>query len=418
MNKLFLILTVLFNLSLFSKDFVIGVINDSPNYYDFTHNNRIKRQKASVLNFIKSKLEKKYNKTNIVIKYLDYDNENLVTAAKTVESHINKFKPDIIFGPFSFHAMYFLKNTLEKSGIPFISFCYSSDLKSLKNHYTPFEWKDVAMQLSLDEAKKVIGIDNPKIGAFVLVTDQHSKDSYESAKKYLKTDIHTVKIIHSRSQDYWDYKNKLNKEIDKMLLYKPDIVINANSIDLDEISSEIILKMLNKGYKGIFIDTGTWGCSKNALDEIKQSYKDAKGKALGISARQKKCFQDFGEDEKKFRNLLLDSEGRYYSSSGLFFKTVNHVLNAILKSKLPINAKNINIIIEKNSYFEGFSNEKYNLYKTKDSPDFLNIYKYNFGKNFSVEKLPNPYVIEKNKKTVEKKESCNILVFLEKSLYL
>ena len=397
------VLFIFYKFSLFSKDFVIGVINDSPNYYDFTHNNRIKRQKASVLNFIKNQLEKKYKKTNIVIKYLDYDNENLTTAAKTVESHINKFKPDIIFGPFSFHSMYFLKDALEKSGVPFISYCYSSDLKSLKNHYTPFEWKDVLMKLSLDETKKLIGKENPKVGAFVLVTDEHSKNSYEAAKKYLKTDIHTVKFIHSRSQEYWDYKNKLNKEIDKMLSYKPDIVINSNSIDLQEISTSIILEMLKKGYKGIFVDSGTWGCSKNALDEIKQSYKDVSGKAIGITVRQKKCFQDFGEDEKKFRNLLLDSEGRYYSSSGLFYKTVNHVLDAILKSKLPINAKNINAIIKKNSYFEGFSNEKYNLFKTKDSPEFLNIYKYNFGKNFSVEKLPNPYVIEKYKKTVEKK---------------
>ena len=405
MKKIFLssLLFLIVCTNLLSENIVVGVINDSPNYYDFTHNNRIKRQKASVLNFIKNQLEKKYKSTNIIIKYLDYDNENLATAAKTVGNHINKFKPDIIFGPFSFHSMYFLKGALEKSGVPFISFCYSSDLKSLKNHYTPFEWKDVLMRLAIDESKKLIGKENPRVGAFVLVTDEHSKNSYEAAKKYLKTDIHTVKFVHSKSQEYWDYKNKLNKEIDKMLLYKPDIVINANSNDLDEISSEIMQKMITKGFKRIFLDVDTWSCSKNTLEEIKLSYKNILEKATGFSVRQKKCFQDFGEDEKKFRNLLLDSEGRYYSSSGLFYKTVNHVLTAILKSKLPINSKNLNAIIKKNSYFEGFSNEKYNLYKTKDSPDFLNIYKYNFGKNFSVEKLPNPYVIEKNKKTVEKK---------------
>ena len=390
---------------LYSQDLVLGVINDNPNYYDFSNNNRIKRQKVSVLNFIKSKLEKKYKNTHITVKYLDYDNEHLDKAANTIKNQINKHKPNIIFGPFSFHSIYFLKDTLEKSGIPFVSFCYSSDLKTLKNHYTPFEWKDVLIKLAIDKSIKITDKENPKVGAFVLVTDEHSKDSYASAKKYLKTDIHTSKIIHSRSQEYWNFKNKLDKEIDKMIAFSPDIVINANSIDLQEISTSIILKMLKKGFKGVFVDSGTWGCSKNSLDETKQSYKHVSGKSIGISTRQKKCFKDFGEDEKIFRNIFLDSEGRYYSSSGLFYKTVKHVLESILKSGLPINSKNINNVIQQNSYFEGFSNEKFNLYKTKDSPEFLHIYKYNFEKNFSVEKLENPYVLEKkNKKKVEKKK--------------
>ena len=381
------IFSILIAFPCFSREIIVGVINDGPHYYDTFHNNTIIRQKADVITLVKKELKRKFKHDTLTFKFIKYDASNLYKAAKTIEEKIKSIKPHIIFGPFLNKTVSHLAGYIRSSKIPFISHSYYSNLRHLENYYTPFEWNDTYTKLTLDKAKKITYNNNPKIGAFVFVTNDFSKDAYDSARKFLKNDLHNIKLVHSKSKKYWNYKHKLNKEISKMMHYSPDIVLNANSMDMQMISINIILKMMEKGFKGMFLDTGSWGCSELSLERYRNHFKNVKGRSTGLSSTQLKCFQDLGQDEKKFRNKILHNDDKYYTSTGLFYKTLKHVLNSILESHLPINSSNIQKIIQKNSFFKGFSYGKFNLYKTKDSPEFLNIYKYYFEKNFRIERL-------------------------------
>ena len=136
-----------------------------------------------------------------------------------------------------------------------------------------------------------------------------------------------------------------------------------------------------------FIDTGTWPCSRTFFERSKDYLKNMTKPSIGLTVRQKKCYMDLKKDEKEFRNALIENDDKYYSMSGLLYKTLTHVLSIVFKSNLPINGNNIHKIIKENPYFKGFSDESYNLYKTKDSPEFLSIYKYQFKKYLTIEKV-------------------------------
>ena len=407
MNKTLLNLLYLFIVSpCFSREIVVGVINDGPHANYPAWNSTIKRQKSDVITLVKKELKRNFKNDTVTFKYIDYDESNLFKASKDIEEQIKTLKPHIIFGPYSYKLLYYLKDTIQKSNIPFISHNRYSGLRYLGNYYTPFEWNDVSIKLTLEKAKKMVKKVKPKIGAFVIVTDDYSKDTYESVRKYVKDEIYTIKITHSKSEKYWTYKHKLDEDIKKMLEYSPDIILNPNSQDLDKISFEIILKMINKAYKGIFIDSSSWGCSVITLDNYRNFFKHSKGQSTGLFAQQLKCFPDYEQDEKNFRNSVLHNDDKYYSSTGIFYKTLKHILTSILKSKLQVNSNNIQKIIQNNSYFKGFSNAEFNLYKKKDSPEFLTIYKYYFEKNFLLENLSKTNLFLK-KKNISSKNMIN-----------
>lgn len=390
----------------YGKEIVVAMINDNPHFYYPSHNSTMKRQKTDVINLLKRELKKQFKNDTIIFLYIDYDDSNLFKASKSIERQIKEIKPHVIFGPYLYKTISYLKDYIEKSNIPFIASSYYSSLRNLNNYFTPYEWNDTRTKLAFDVAKRILKKDNPKIGAFVQVTDDYSKDTFETVKEYLKEDkIFTIKLLHSRVKDYWSYKYKLDNEISKMIDYAPDVLLNPNSMDSEKISYSIIIKMIEKGFKGIFLDTGSWGCSELSISRNKSIFKNVHESAIGISVAHKKCFSYFGRDEKNFRNKILTNDDKYYSSNGLFYKTLRHVLSSILESHLPINSSNIQKIIQKNSYFKGFSGKHYNLFKKKDSPEFLYIYKFYFEKNFRIENLTSLNLYQKqdsNKESSDK----------------
>ena len=389
----------------FSREIIIGVINDGPHHYSLHYNHSIKRQKSYVIKIIKSDLKRKFKHDILTFKYIDYDDSNFFAAAKAIKKQITSIRPHIIFGPYSYKVLHYLKDTIRNSKIPFVSQISYSSLRNLKNFYTPFEWNDVALKLNINKAKELMDKKKPKIGAFVQINDDLSVDAYESAKRYLKNDLFVIKLVHSQSKKYWQYEYKLDDDIKNMIKYSPDIILNPNSQDINQISFDLSLKMTNQGFNGIFIDSESWPCSRYLIETYKEKFSKTKAQSIGISAAQLKCPQDWEQDEKKFRMEILQNEEQYYPSSGLFYKTLKHVLNSILESHLPISSSNIQKIIQKNSFFKGFSNEKFNLYKTKDSPEFLNIYKYYFEKNFRIENLTSLNLYQKqdsNKESSDK----------------
>ena len=109
--------------------------------------------------------------------------------------------------------------------------------------------------------------------------------------------------------------------------------------------------------------------------------------------------------KKKFRNKILNNDDKYYSSNGLFYKTLKHVLKSLIKSPLIINPKNTQTILKSHSYFKGFSDEDYYLFKKKYSPKLLDIYKFYFEKNFRIESFS-----QKNLLKNQKRDSSNNLV--------
>ena len=405
-NKFITLFLVLIVFPCFSREIIVGVINDNPHYYTLFHNNTIKKQKIDVITLVKNELKRAFKYDTVTFKYIDYDDGNLFKASKDIEKQIKSIKPHIIFGPYSFKILYYLKDTIRRNKIPFVSHDNSLNLRNLDNDYTPYEWNDTITKLAIDTAKKILKKNHLKIGAFVQVTDDYSKDTFETAKEYLKEDkIFTIKLLHSRVKDYWSYKYKLDSEISKMIDYAPDVLLNPNSMDSEKISYSIIIKMMEKGFKGIFLDTGSWGCSELSISRNKIIFKNVHESAIGISVAHKKCFSYFGRDEKNFRNKILTNDDKYYSSTGLFYKTLSHVLSSILESHLPINSSNIQKIIQKNSYFKGFSGKHYNLFKKKDSPEFLYIYKFYFEKNFRIENLTSLNLYQKqdsNKESSDK----------------
>ena len=399
MNKVLLTLFLLLILfPCFSKEIVVGVINDNPHYFEHHHNGTMKRQKTAVINIVKKELEKKFKHSKITIRYIDYDDSKLSTAAKVIQKQIKSFKPDIIFGPFLDKTFYFLEKTIEKSKVPFLAFTHTSALKKLQNYYTPFEWDNVSVKLILEKAKKMLKKEHLKIGVFVQLTDVHSTDTYSNVMDYVDDELFAVKFVHSKTQDYWSYKNKLDDDIKKMSNFSPDIIFNANSNDVEEISSQLIIKMIDKGFTGIFVDTGTWPCSEMYFERARKYLKNIQKTTFGLAARQKVCFMNIKKDEKDFRNFFVENDDKYYSSSGLLYKMLTHVLSSLLKSPLKITAVNTHKILQENPYFKGFSGEEYALYKTKDSPEFLNIYKYHFQKDLLIEKIPNEESLMKMQK--------------------
>ena len=264
----------------------------------------------------------------------------------------------------------------------------------MNNYFTPYEWNDTRTKLAFDVAKRILKKDNPKIGAFVQVTDDHSMDSYEYIKNFITDDVYAIKLVHAKSDQYWNYKYKLDDNIKKMLAFSPDIILNSNSKDLDEITETILYKMTDRGFKGVFIDTGSWGCSESSISRYLNTYKKTKGASTGISVSHKKCFKYYESEEKKFRNKIIHKDDKYYSNSGLFYKTLRHVLVSILNSPLELNSNNIKKIIMNHPYFQGFSHTNYSLYKKKDSPEFLSIYKYYFRKDFRLENISNKKLIK------------------------
>lgn len=387
-KKLFILLFLFIVLPCFPKEIIVGVINDDTHFFEHNHNDSpMKRQKTAIINRVKKEIEKKFKNFKITIRYIDYDNNSLSSAPNAISEQIKKFKPDIIFGPFLDKSFYFLKETIEKSDIPFIAYNHTSKLKNLKNYYTPFEWDRTSVELILEKVKKMLNKEKPKIGAFVQLTDEHSSDTYETLKGILGDELLAVKLVHTKLGEHWNYKNKLDIEIEKMSKFSPDIIFNSNSNDIEGLAPHLIIKMIEKGYDGIFVDTGTWPCSKTFFERSKDYLKNMTKPSIGLTVRQKKCYMDLKKDEKEFRNALIENDDKYYSMSGLLYKTLSHVLNIVFKSNLPINANNIHKIIKKNPYFKGFSDESYNLYKTKDSPEFLSIYKYQFKKYLTIEKV-------------------------------
>ena len=122
MNKIFLTLLYLFIVfPSFSREIVVGVINDGPHYYTLFHNSTIKRQKSDVITLVKKELKRDFKNDTVTFKYIDYDESNLFKASKSIEEQINILKPHIIFGPYSFKLLYYIKNFIQKSNIPFIS---------------------------------------------------------------------------------------------------------------------------------------------------------------------------------------------------------------------------------------------------------------------------------------------------------
>ena len=194
------------------------------------------------------------------------------------------------------------------------------------------------------------------------------------------------------------YKDNLDSKIKEIISFKPNLFLNSNETT---VSMSIIQKLLESGFKGVFIDAGSgaddsWGCGRTIVKYQRAVLKNNKNKAIGYSSSQNACYKDYHEDEKEFRKEVLDKDEYYYTYIGLFYKMTKHILESILKSKLPVNRKNVHKIIKANSFFRGFSGNRFNLYKTKDSPEFLHIYKHHFQKDFYFENVTKDYMTQKN----------------------
>jgi hypothetical protein len=277
------------------------MINDGPHANSPSQNSTIKRQKTDIINLVKKELKTDFKNDTVTFKYIDYDESNLFKVSKDIEEQIKNLKPDIIFGPFLHKTVSFIRETIEKSPIPFVSFAHYSSLRPLNNYFTPYEWHDVKIKLAIELAKRILNKDSLKIGVFVQVTDDYSSDSYEHLKKFLEAELYTVKLVHSKLNQYWNYKYKLDEGIQEMIKFSPDVILNANSRDLAEITDTINLKMTDKGFKGLFIDTGSWGCSESSISRNINVFKDTKGASTGIIIYQKKCFISYDKDEKKIQ---------------------------------------------------------------------------------------------------------------------
>lgn len=406
-------LAVFFFSFLYSKTVNFAVFNDDMvSYEKSSDDTHYKNQRMLAFEILKKELQKQYPKFKIRFKYFFYDlADSRAKLKRTLEVLQSDKSIDVVLGPFN-NDIFFsptLINNIHNGDLPFLSFVHLSGLRSVNNYYTPFEWSDTRFKTLLNylKDKKILkdNIKTLKMGVFSHANDSLSRDSYEVAYKILgKKNVFEQTLFHNKSDiDFsLDYTKGLDKKITAMLNYHPEIIMLSNN---NQISSDIISRVVKGGYENTFISLGTWGCvdtSKLIFQDIFQKT-PASLKATGYSVYQLACPQHMLSDEKSFFARIIEEDGRYYLETGVLYKTLKHILDIIFQSPLPISRKNIHKIIQNNSYFKGFSGTHFNLYKTKDHPEFIRIYKFNFQKEFSIEEVTNSNKLINAKKTLNKR---------------
>lgn len=383
----------------FGKQINIGFINEARSVFldkaiSFDENIQQKKLRALALDLVLGELKKSHPNTSFRVKDCSsiLDKNKVLNFDNAIETLIHNDNIHIFLGPFSSENLNYphVRKTIENKNVAFVSLPNLYFLRKLKNYYTPLEWSDVGIKLAFDESKKSFKTNYPlKIAAFLLNSDS-SRDTYDVVKKMVPSvfEKHLFQVPELLS-----YTNKLDEKIKEVLAYNPDIILNSN---FNEISLDIVARTMKEGFQGVFLDSNTWGCGPIIKNYFKSKMKDLETTSVGYKSSQFICPEDTLKDEKDFRIKILQREAYYYSEIGLLYKTLKHTLNAIIKSSLPITRENIHKIIQDNSYFNGFSGVHFNLFKRKDSPEFLSLYKLFFQKEFIIKKIPNPIDI-KNK---------------------
>ena len=399
MRMHFLLLFLMVHLTVIGKQINIGFISEETTTYidksvSFDENLQKKKLRKLALSLVIEELKK--NSPNVLFQVKDYflSINRSSDFPNNVEKAIKDDNIHFFLGPFNSENIKYpqVKKTIENKNIAFVSLPNLHSLRKLNNYYTPLEWSDVGLKLAFDEIKKSFKERYPlKIAAFILNSDL-SKDSYEIIEKIVPSVF--AKYVF-QIPGFLSYTNNLDEKIKEVLAYKPDIILNAN---FNEVSLDIVERAMQNGFQGFFLDSNTWGCSQIIQNYFKSKLENLKITSIGYSFDQIVCPDDAWNDEKDFRIKILQKEAYYYSEIGLLYKALKHILTKVTQSTLLVSRENIHKIIQNNSYFKGFSGTQFNLFKRKDSPEFLNFYKFFFQKEFAIRKVSGPIDTKRNKK--------------------
>lgn len=382
----------------------IGLLDHNPNTFNEPRHFD-KKEDATILSnlrniyleIIKSELKLKYPNSEINIKnFSNYVSDFRVFNLKSVINNaIQNNDIHLFFGGFNndFFTYPQVKKAINEAGVAIIGFSSLSNLRSLKNYYTPYEWSDTMIKTALGAALTDLNKEKELRPAAVIINNPWSKIAFTNTQESFNDKIFYRRLI--QVNPVLSYKDNLDAKVNDIISYKPSIIVNPNGTI---ISISVIIKLLKKGFNGIFLDNDTWGCGRTTERHQRTLFENTQNKAIGYSAFQNACYKDYLDDEKKFRQKVLDKDEYYYTNIGLFYKMTKHILESVLKSKLPVNRDNVHKIIKANSFFKGFSGNRYNLYKTKDSPEFLRVYKFYFQKDFFFENVTKELMNSKTKK--------------------
>ena len=360
----FCLIALFFTFSLLSIDnrnITVGVIsnNDRENYsIPYAINSII----PMILNLAITDVKKQFPKAEIKVKYFYFQKE-AVTSRLAIDEALKDKDVQLVFGPFGSRPVTDGRDLIDKGDLLFISQANTSNLKGLKNYYTPLEWQDRYAKTVIDYAIEYSKKDKPKVAALILWNRTTPRDFYTIAQNYLKSNI-LLKRIYDNQFNY-------DEAIKDILEYKPDIILNPN---YKSISSLFIKLLFEKGYNGIIVGNSSWGCGgrqyifRNRLRGIKY---------LGFSPRQNPCLFEITEEEKKFKDSLLGNLNREYGSLfAMIYWAIKHSFTVLLKSKLELTRGNVSKIISSHAYFKGYGKKIYRF--VKDNSDFnpINIYEY------------------------------------------